>query len=74
MILPTDIPTRAEIDRLLDYRAPWSVSIYLPTDPASKGDPERIELRRHLDHADRALRECQYECDVRKCQRAKQRS
>ncbi|MGN6871140.1 MAG: baeRF11 domain-containing protein [Solirubrobacteraceae bacterium] len=45
MILPTDIPTRAEIDRLLEYRAPSSVSIYLPTDPASNGDAERIEFK-----------------------------
>jgi release factor family 11 len=45
VILPTDIPTRAEIDRLLDYRAPSSVSIYLPTDPASNGDAERIEFK-----------------------------
>jgi len=45
VILPTDIPSRAEIDRLLEYRDPSSVSIYLPTDPASNGDPERIELK-----------------------------
>ena len=45
MILPTDIPTRAEIDRLLEHRAPSSVSIYLPSDPASNGDPERIEFK-----------------------------
>lgn len=45
MILPTDVPTRAEVDRLLEHRAPSSVSIYLPTDPASNGDPERIEFK-----------------------------
>jgi hypothetical protein len=45
VILPTDIPTRAEVDRLLEHRAPLSVSIYLPTDPASNGDAERIELK-----------------------------
>jgi Bacterial archaeo-eukaryotic release factor family 11 len=45
MILPTDIPTRAEIDRLLEHRAASSVSIYLSTDPASNGDPERIEFK-----------------------------
>jgi release factor family 11 len=45
VILPTDIPTRAEIDRLLEHRATSSVSIYLPTDPASNGDPERIEFK-----------------------------
>jgi hypothetical protein len=43
--LHTDIPTRAQIDRLLLARRPASVSIYLPTDPASNGDAERIELR-----------------------------
>jgi hypothetical protein len=45
VILPTDIPTRAEIDRLLEYRAPSSVSIYLPTDPASNGDAERTQFK-----------------------------
>ncbi len=45
MILPTDIPSRAEVDRLLGYRAPSSVSIYLPTEPASAGDSERIEFK-----------------------------
>lgn len=45
MVLPTDIPTHAEVDRLIEYRAPASVSIYLPTDPASSGDAERIELK-----------------------------
>lgn len=45
MLLPTDIPTRAEIDRLLDHRAPASVSIYLPTEPSSAGEAERIEFK-----------------------------
>lgn len=45
MILPADIPSRAEVDRLLGYRAPSSVSIYLPTDPASTDDSERIEFK-----------------------------
>jgi hypothetical protein len=45
MILPTDIPTRAQLERLLDARDPWSVSIYLPTSPSSRGDAERIELK-----------------------------
>src|SRR5262245_20775105 len=45
MILPTDIPTRAQLERLLSAREPWSVSIYLATDPASRGDAERIELK-----------------------------
>ena len=57
MILPTDIPTRAEIDRLLEYRDPSSVSIYLPTDPTSNGDPERIELKTLTGAASSQLRE-----------------
>jgi hypothetical protein len=57
VILPTDIPTRTEVDRLLEYRAPWSVSIYLPTDPASNGDPERIELKTLVAEASSQLRE-----------------
>ncbi len=44
MILHTDIPTRAQIDSLLEDRDPASVSIYLPTDPASSGEAERIEF------------------------------
>ena len=57
MILPTDIPTRAEVDRLLEHRSPWSVSIYLPTDPASNGDPERIELKTLVAQASSQLRQ-----------------
>ena len=45
MILPTDIPTRAQLEQLLASRAPGSVSIYLPTDPSSRGDAERIALK-----------------------------
>ena len=45
MILPTDIPTRAQLERLLAAREPSSVSIYLPTTPSSRGDAERIELK-----------------------------
>jgi hypothetical protein len=57
VILPTDIPTRAEVDRLLEYRAPPTVSIYLPTDPASNGEPERIELKTLAGQATSQLRE-----------------
>ena len=45
MILHTDIPTRAEVNRLLATRNPASVSLYLATDPVSGGDAERTELR-----------------------------
>jgi Bacterial archaeo-eukaryotic release factor family 11 len=55
--LHTDIPTRAQVDRLLDHRRPSSVSIYLPTDPASNGQAERIELRDLAANAERQLSE-----------------
>jgi hypothetical protein len=45
MILQADIPTRAQLDRLLVNRDPASVSVYVPTDPASANVGERIELR-----------------------------
>jgi Bacterial archaeo-eukaryotic release factor family 11 len=45
MILHTDVPTRDQLDRLLAAREPWSVSIYLPTNPSSRGEAERIELK-----------------------------
>jgi hypothetical protein len=57
MILPTDIPTHAQLDRLLAAREPSSVSIYLPTDPVSRGDAERIELKNLAGEASRQLRE-----------------
>jgi len=59
MILPTDIPTRAQLERLLAAREPASVSIYLPTDPASRGDAERIELKNLAAEAARQLREAE---------------
>ena len=45
MILHTDIPTRAHIDRLLLSRDPASVSIYVPTDPTSSNTRPRTALR-----------------------------
>ncbi len=57
MILHTDIPTRDHIDRLLRYRGLSSVSIYLPTDPASSGEPERIEFKTLAAQASSRLRE-----------------
>jgi hypothetical protein len=45
MILHADIPTRAQLDRLLVNRDPASVSVYVPTDPTSANVGERIELR-----------------------------
>ncbi|HEX6762810.1 MAG TPA: hypothetical protein VF094_08425 [Gaiellaceae bacterium] len=55
MILPTDIPTRAQLGRLLAAREPSSVSIYLPTTPSSRGEAERIELRNLAGEASRQL-------------------
>jgi hypothetical protein len=44
MLLHTDMPTRAQVSRLLLSRNPASVSIYVPTDPVSANLGERIEL------------------------------
>jgi len=57
MTLHIDIPTRAQVDRLLNSRHPSSVSVYLPADPASAGQAERIELKNLAAEADRQLRE-----------------
>jgi hypothetical protein len=53
--LHTDIPTRAQVDGLLDNRNPASVSIYLPTDPVSNGQAERTELGNLASEAERQL-------------------
>jgi hypothetical protein len=55
VILHTDVPTRAQLDRLLAAREPWSVSIYLPTDPASRGEAERLALKNLAGEASRQL-------------------
>jgi hypothetical protein len=57
MILPTDVPTRAQVERLLAARESSSVSIYLPTDPTSRGDAERIALKNLAADASTQLRE-----------------
>jgi len=57
MILHTDVPTRAQLDQLLVAREPWSVSIYLPTSPSSRGEAERIELKNLAGEASRQLEE-----------------
>ncbi|MBV8954270.1 MAG: hypothetical protein JO179_09025 [Solirubrobacterales bacterium] len=44
MLLHTDVPTQAQLRRLLADRTPTSVSIYVPTDPVSANVGERIEL------------------------------
>src|SRR5262245_7609327 len=57
MMLPTDIPTRAQLERLLAARDPSSVSIYVPTNPSSPGAAERIELKNLATEASRQLAE-----------------
>ena len=55
MILHTDVPTRAQMARLLAAREPSSVSIYLPTSPSSRGEAERIKLKNLAGEAARQL-------------------
>jgi hypothetical protein len=55
MILHTDVPTRAQLQRLLAVREPASVSIYLTTSPSSRGEAERIELKNLAADASRQL-------------------
>lgn len=58
MSLPTDIPTRAQVERLLEQRDPASVSIYLPTSRISQeAQGDRIELKNLADEAVRQLEE-----------------
>ena len=57
MILHTDLPTRAQLERLLAAREPWSVSIYLPTTPSSRGEAERVELKNLAAEASRQLQQ-----------------
>jgi hypothetical protein len=45
MTLYTDIPTRSEIDSLWQAASPASVSLYVPTEPESSGDAERIAFK-----------------------------
>ena len=57
MSLHTDMPTREQVARLFESRRDASVSIYLPTNPASNGEAERIELRNLAAEAGRQLSE-----------------
>ncbi|HEX2233904.1 MAG TPA: hypothetical protein VHG69_11145, partial [Thermoleophilaceae bacterium] len=41
----TDIPTRADLERLLSVRDAACVSIYLPTAPEERGERDRIEFK-----------------------------
>ena len=56
MNLHVDIPTHAQLERLLASRRESSVSMYVPTDPASQGEAERIELKNLAAEAVRQLR------------------
>jgi len=56
-MLHTDIPDRARVARLLAHRHPYSVSIYVATDPASNGDAERIEFKNLAAEAMQQLRD-----------------
>jgi hypothetical protein len=57
MKLPIDVPSRAQVERLLAARGSSSVSMYLPTAPASRGEAERIELKNLAGEASRQLRD-----------------
>ncbi|MBJ7469933.1 MAG: hypothetical protein JHD16_01460 [Solirubrobacteraceae bacterium] len=58
MALHTDIPTRAEISRLLETHEPWCVSIYVPTTPVTPdADAGRIALKNEVASAVAALHE-----------------
>jgi len=43
--LHTDLPTTSQIDRLMADRHPASVTIYLPTEPVTDGEHERIGMK-----------------------------
>jgi len=53
--LHVDVPTRAQLERLLASRSRSSVSMYIPTDPASQDGAERIELKNLAAEAIRQL-------------------
>lgn len=57
LTLHTDIPTRGQVSRLFNNLDPASVSIYLPTDPASPGQAEQIALKNMVSEALDQLRE-----------------
>jgi hypothetical protein len=58
--LHTDIPTRSQVEGLLESRHPASVSIYVPTDPVSNGQAERTELGNLAAEAERQLVEADF--------------
>ena len=56
MTLHTDVPTRGQVSRLFATSDPACVSIYLPTDPASSGQAERVALKNLVTEAVDQLR------------------
>jgi hypothetical protein len=58
MTLHTDIPTRSELEQLLDVRDPLCVSLYVPTSPLTQeAQAGRIELKTLTADATRQLEE-----------------
>lgn len=55
--LHTDMPTPAQVTRLLENRSPVAVSLYVPTRPEGSGDAERIDLRNLAGEAAGQLRD-----------------
>jgi hypothetical protein len=56
-MMHTDIPDREQVGRLLAHRGPFSVSIYVATDPVSSGEAERVECKNLATEAVQQLRE-----------------
>ena len=57
MPLHIDIPTHEQVSRLFETIGPRCVSIYLPTEPTSPGQAERIALKNLVAEAVDAGRE-----------------
>jgi release factor family 11 len=57
----TDIPTRADLERLLSVRDEACVSIYLPTSPEERGGRDRIEFKNLSSEALEQLTEAEAE-------------
>lgn len=51
MGLHVDVPSREQVTSLFAVREPHSVTLYVPTDPVSRGDAERITLRNAISEA-----------------------
>jgi hypothetical protein len=54
--LHTDIPTRSQVGRMMRSRARTTVSVYVPTDPASDNRAAALDLRNMADRAIHQLR------------------